>query len=695
MKEYAIDKIRNIGFVGHGGSGKTSLVEAALFAAKVTTRLGNVDSGNTVSDYAEDEINRKISIGLTLSNFDWKGFKINLIDMPGYTDFFGEVVCGLRAADIGAIVINGVTGPEVGTDMVWRLASKNDLPRAFFINRLDKEHADYAKWVAVIQENYSTHAVPLTISWGDGLTFKGVIDLLKMKAVSFEKDGSPKLQDIPTDMKDIAQNWHDKMVEAAAEADENLLEKFFDQGTLSEDEIRQGLIKGIAGRAILPVFAGSATTLAGVTTFLDYATLLFPAPDYLGEIKGKDGDKEVTRRISVEAPTSALVFKTVSEPHVGELSFFKTFSGSIKVGDDLYNMTSNSNERIGQIFVLNGKDRQEAGKITAGDIGALVKLRTTKTGDTLAEKSAMIQYPPIDFPHPVISMALKAKAKGDEEKIANGLSKLRDEDPTIQMVIDPEIKQTLLSGQGELHLDVVIDRLKRKFGVEVELIKPKIPYRSTIRKKVEVQGKFKRQTGGRGQYGDCWLRVEPLPKGKDFEFVDAIVGGAIPGKFLPSVEKGVLEAREEAGPAGTKVVDFRVTCFDGSYHTVDSSDMAFKIAASMGFKDAVAKADPYLLEPINIIDVLVPDEFMGDVMGDISSRRGKIIGMEGEGKMKRIKAQVPLAELYKYSTSLRSLTQGRGTHTSEFSHYEEVPREISARVIEEIEKAKAEEEKEK
>jgi elongation factor G len=695
MKEYPTDKVRNIGLVGHGGSGKTSLVEAALFAAKVTTRLGSVDSGNSVSDYAEDEITRKISIGMTLANFDWKGFKINLIDMPGYTDFFGEVVCGLRAADVAMLAINGVTGPEVGTDMVWRLATKNDLPRAFFINRLDKEHADFAKWVEVVQENYSTHAVPITISWGDGLTFKGVIDLMKMKAVSFEKDGSAKLQDIPADFKDAAQDWHDKMVEAAAEADEALLEKFFDQGTLSEDEIKQGLIKGIANRGIYPIFAGSAITLAGVSTMLDYATMLFPAPDYLGEIKGTDGDKEYIRKIAADGPTSALVFKTVSEPHVGELSFFKAFSGTVKVGDDLYNTTSNSNERIGQIFVLNGKDRQEAGKIAAGDIGALVKLRSTRTGDTLAEKNSPIQYAAIDIPKPVIRMALKAKAKGDEEKIASGLSKLRDEDPTIQVIIDPDIKQTLLAGQGELHLDVVCDRLKRKFGVEVELIKPRIPYRSTIRKKVEVQGKFKRQTGGRGQYGDCWLRVEPLPKGKDFEFVDAIVGGSIPGKFLPSVEKGVVEAREEAGPAGTRVVDFRVTCFDGSYHTVDSSDMAFKIAASMGFKDAIAKADPYLLEPLYIIEVLVPDEFMGDVMGDISSRRGKIIGMEGEGKMKRIKAQVPLGELYKYSTSLRSLTQGRGTHTREFSHYEEIPREISARVIEDIEKTKAEEEKEK
>jgi elongation factor G len=693
MKEYTIDKIRNIGLVGHGGTGKTALVEAILFAGKVTTRLGSADSGNTVTDYAEDEITRKISIGLALAHLDWKGYKINLIDMPGYNDFFGEVIGGLRVADTAMVLINGVTGVEVGTDMVWRAAVKNDIPRAFFINRMDKEHADFAKCVAAIQEAYTSHAVPLAISWGDGLTFKGVIDLLKMKAFTFEKDGSAKQQDIPDDMKAAADKWHEKMVEAAAESDEKLMEKFFEQGSLSEQEVKDGLAKGIADRTIYPIFCGSSATLTGVSVMLDLFTMLLPAPDYKGEVKGFDGDKEYVRKISVDSPTSAFAFKTVAEPHVGELTFFKVFSGTIKVGADLINTTNSSNERVGQMFSLNGKERKEVDSIPAGDIGALVKLKSTRTSDTLAEKSSPIKYPPVDFPRPVIQMALKAKAKGDEEKVASGLSKLRDEDPTIQLIIDPDIKQTLLAGQGELHLDVVIDRLKRKFGVEVELLKPRVPYRSTVRKKVEVQGKFKRQTGGRGQYGDCWLRLEPLPKGKDFEFVDAIVGGSIPGKFLPSVEKGIVEAREEAGLAGTKVVDFRVTCFDGSYHTVDSSDMAFKIAASMGFKDAFAKSDPYLLEPIYIIEIFVPEEYMGDVMGDISSRRGKILGMDHEGRTQRIKAQVPLGELYKYSTTLRSLTQGRGTHTREFSHYEEVPREIAARTIEDLEKEKAELEK--
>lgn len=691
MKDYTIDKIRNIGVAGHGGTGKTSLVEAMLFASKVTKRLGNIDDGNTVSDYAADEIERKISINSTLAHTDWKGCKINIIDTPGYTDFYGDVVGGLSIADVAFIVVNGVTGIEVGTDMVWRKASAYDIPRAFFVNRMDKEHADFGKCVEAIQENFSNHAIPLTMSWGDGLAFKGVIDLIKMKAFTYEKDGSAKSQEIPTDLKDTAEKWREKLVEAAAESDEELMNKFFDQGTLSEKEIITGLAKGIADRSVYPIFCGSATTLAGVSTLLDYISTLIPAPDYKGEIKGSHDDTEVTRKISPGDETSAFVFKTVSEPHVGELFFFKVYSGKVQVGDDLLNANKNVTERIGQIYILNGKERKEIGVIYAGDIGALVKLKSTHTGDTLADKKAPLKFKPIDFPKPVIRMALKAKAKGDEEKIANGLAKLREEDPTIQMIVDNDIKQTILAGQGELHLEVVTDRLKRKYGVEVELIKPKVPYRSTIRKKVEVQGKYKRQSGGRGQYGDCWLRLEPLPRGEDFNFVNAIVGGVIPSKYLPAVKKGILEARQESGLAATKVVDFKVTCYDGSHHSVDSSDLAFKIAASMGFKDGFSKSDPYLLEPIYNIEILVPEEFMGDVMGDISARRGKIMGMDPDGKMQRIKAQVPLAELYKYSTSLRSLTQGRGTHSREFSHYEEVPREIAGKVIEEVERKKAEE----
>jgi len=684
MKEYAIDKIRNVGVVGHGTTGKTSLVEAMLYAGKVTNRLGSIDNGNTVTDYTEDEIERKISINTALANIDYKGTKINLIDMPGYADFYGEVVGGLRVADTALIVVNGVGGAEVGTEMVWRTCAKNDMPRAFFINRLDKEHADFMKCVEGIQETFSNHAMPVVISWGDGLAFKGVIDLIKMKAFTFAGDGKATAQDIPADMKDTATEWHDKLVETAAESDEALMEKFFDAGSLADDELITGLAKGIADRSIYPIFCGSAVTVAGASTLLDYIARLFPAPDYIGEVKGFDDDKEISRKITADDKPSALVFKTISEQHVGDLSFFKVYTGKIKTGDDLYNTTKRETERIGQIYALNGKERIEGNIISAGDIGALVKLKATRTGDTLAVKGSGIKYPRINFPRPAIQLAVQGKAKGDEDKIASGLNKLREEDPTIEIVLDPDLRQTLLAGQGELHLDVITSRLKRKFGVDVDLVKPKIPYQSAVRKKVEVQGKFKRQSGGRGQYGDCWLKLEPLPRGSDFEFVNAIVGGVIPSKYIPAVEKGVAEARISGGLAGTKVVDFRITCFDGSYHSVDSSDMAFKIAASMGFKAAFEKAEAYLLEPIFNIEIRVPDEFMGDVMGDISSRRGKIMGMDPDGKSQVIKAQVPQAELYKYSTSLRSLTQGRGTHAREFSHYEEVPREIADKVIEEL-----------
>jgi len=651
--------------------------------------------GTTTSDYTEDEISRKISIGLALAHLEWKGNKLNIIDTPGYADFCGEMYAGLSAGDFTLIVVNGVTGPEVGTDLVWRETDKSSMPRGFFINRMDKEHADFDKTVERINEIYSNKAVPVTVAWEAGPGFKGIIDILKMKAYSFDKSGEAKEAAIPDELKAQADGYREKLVEAAAEADDALLEKFFDAGELTPDEIKQGLAKGIADGKIFPVFAGVATSGAGVSAFLDFAVSYFPAPDYMGDKIGfKPGTEEIIhRKISADEPTSLYVFKTISEPHVGELSFFRVYSGSISNGDDLENVSAGDSERIGQIFLMNGKERKEVGTVSAGDIGALVKLKNTHSGHTLCDKKSPIYYEPALVPAPVIQMAIKAKAKGDEEKIATGLARLREEDPTFRVVVDPEIKQTIISGQGELHLDVTIDRLKRKFGVEVELDKPKIPYRETIRKKVEIQGKYKKQTGGRGQFGDCYLRLEPLSRGSGFEFGNEVVGGVIPTKFIPSVEKGVREAMESGGQSGCRVVDFKATVYFGSYHSVDSSDMAFKVAASMAFKDGFLKADPYVLEPIYTVDILVPEEFMGDVMGDISSKRGKILGMDRDGHNQRIKAHVPLAELYKYSTTLRSLTQGRGIHTMEFSHYEEVPREVAEKIIEEAKKAKEDEDK--
>jgi elongation factor G len=684
MKEETIDKLRNIGLVGHGSAGKTSLNEAIMFVGKVVTRMGSVDDGTTISDYSDDEKSRKISISLALSHVDWYGYKFNIIDMPGYADFVGEVEAGLSVSDFALIVINGVSGIEVGTDSVWRTGQRLNLPRGFFVNRMDKEHADFDKIANQIQENYGTRAVPVTMPWGAGPAFKGIIDIVSMKAYSHDKAGNAKEEPIPAELNGAAESYREKLIEAAAEADDALLEKFFEAGELTPEQLKEGLKKGIATAKIYPIFAGAATETAGVPAFLDFAVNFLPAPDYKGEIGGflPGGENPIRRKISVDEPASLYVFKTISEPHVGELSFFKAYSGKISTGDDLLNMNNNSSERIGQIFAMKGKDRKEVGDTIAGDIGALVKLKNTHTGHTLADKKAPIYYKPAPIPNPVIRMAIKAKAKGDEEKIATGLARLREVDPSFKMEVDPDIKQTIVSGQGELHLNIITDRLKNNFGVDVELEKPRIPYRESVRTKAEAQGKYKKQTGGRGQYGDCWLRLEPLPRGGGFEFVDEIVGGVIPNKFIPSVEKGVTEALETGPLSGNRVVDVRVTVYYGSYHDVDSSDMAFKIAGSMGFKNCFAKADPYLLEPIYNIEVLVPEEYMGDVMGDISSRRGKIM---------KIKAQVPLAELYKYSTSLRSLTQGRGYHTMDFSHYEEVPREIAGKVIEEAKREKEEE----
>jgi elongation factor G len=498
---------------------------------------------------------------------------------------------------------------------------------------------------------------------------------------------------MPDDVKARAEAYREKLVEAAAEADDALLEKFFEAGELTPDELKQGLIKGIASGKIFPIFGGAAVETVGMQPFLDFAIAYLPAPEFKPEKEGflPGTENKVIRRVAVDESPSLYVFKTISEPHVGELSLFRVISGKVTTGDDLQNINLNHGERIGQIFLMNGRDRKEIGTLSAGEIGALVKLKNTHTGHTLADKKAPICYKPAPIPNPVITMAIKPKAKGDEEKVATGLNRIREVDPSFKVEIDADLKQTTVSGQGELHLEVITTRLKRDFGVEVELEKPKIPYRESVKHKVESQGKYKKQTGGRGQYGDCWLRLEPLPRGGGFEFVDEVVGGVIPGKFIPSVEKGVVEALDNGGLSGNRVVDVKVAVYFGSYHDVDSSDMAFKIAGSMAFKNCFAKADPYLLEPIYIIEVLVPEEYMGDVMGDISSRRGRIMGMDRDGSMQKIKAQVPLAELYKYSTSLRSLSQGRGHHSMEFSHYEEVPREIAAKVVEEAKKDKEEE----
>lgn len=685
MKDYSVDKIRNIGLVSHGSVGKTSLGEAMLFSAGVTTRIGSIDEGTTVADYNTDEINRKISISSSLLNLDWKSHKINIVDMPGYTDFIGEVKGSLRAVDTAVILLSAQSGVEVGTELAFQIAKEYKLPRLFYITRLDKEHANFEKSLESAKANFGNSLAVIQFPANQGENFNQIVDIIKMKLLTFSTDLSGKYteSDIPADLKAKAEKYHAALMETISENDESLLNIYCDVGELTHEQIMTGLRKQILEGSIFPVLCGSATKNIGVHSLMNFIIDALPDPSQRPPVVGvKPGTATaVTREPKADAPLAALVFKTVSEAHVGELTFFRIFSGSIRSGMEVLNANKKDTEKIGQIFAMNGKDRSEIGQMGVGDIGAFVKLKNTHTGDTLCDKKDPIQLPEIAFPDPVIRVAVKPRTKGDEEKVSTGLSVLHDEDPSFNVSIDSELKQIIVSGQGELHLDIVIKRLKEKFGVDVDLKEPKIPYRETIKGSAEGEYKHKKQSGGRGQYGHVHLRVEPLERGSGFEFVDAIVGGVIPGKYIPAVEKGVREVMEEGIIAGHKVVDVRVTLFFGSFHTVDSSDMAFKIAGSMCFKKVFMESKPILLEPIYDIEVQVPEEYMGDVMGDLSSRRGKIQGMEAEGSLQIIRAKAPLAELYKYSTALRSMTQGRGLHRRKLSHYEEVPHDVMEKII--------------
>lgn len=692
MKEYTVDKIRNVGLVSHGSVGKTSLAEAMLYTAGETNRLGTIDDGTTVSDYSPDEIERKISISTSLLHLNWKNHKINILDTPGYSDFIGEVIASLQVCDTVIILLNGVAGIEVGTETVIRLAEEKQIPKVFFVNRLDKEHANYNKVYEMAKERFGNAVAALQFPVNEGEAFNSLVDIVKMKMLKFEKNKSGKFTEepIPDNLVDRAAELRNRLMETISENDEELLDIYCNIGELSDEQLKIGLRNQIVAGNILPIVCGTATANMGVHQLLDLIINGCPSPADRPIIEGvKPGTTEkITREAKSDSPLSALVFKTISEAHVGELSFFKVFSGSMRSGNEVLNSTKRSVEKIGQIYLMNGKNRKEFGQVNVGDIGAIVKLKDTSTGDTLCDKSNPIVLPEIKFPEPVIRIAVVPKAKGDEEKISTGLHTIQDEDPTFKVVADPELKQTIIHGQGELHLDIIIKRLKEKYGVDVNTVKPKIPYRETIRGMAEGSHKYKKQSGGRGQYGDVSLKLEPLARGQGYEFVDAIVGGVIPNKYIPAVEKGVKEAMAGGVLAGYPVIDVKVTLFYGSYHSVDSSDMAFKIAGSMCFKKVFKECKPVLLEPIYDVEVQVPEEYMGDVMGDISSRRGKILGMDTEGPFQIIKAKAPLAELYKYSSTLRSLTQGRGVHSRTFSHYEEVPKEIADKIITETEEEK-------
>ncbi|MEO0005307.1 MAG: elongation factor G [candidate division WOR-3 bacterium] len=692
MKEYKVEDIRNIGFFGHGGSGKTSICESLLLTMKQNNRLGSVDAGTSVFDYDEDEIARKISINLAIGYGEYREKLINLVDAPGYADFFGNVVSAVRAVDAAVVVVDASSGVEVGTEMAWRRLDEANLPRVVFINKLSKENTSFEVIAEEVRKVFGTKVTPVYLPIGKEGGLKGVVDLLNDRAYIYEH-GVRKEVAVPEEMQAAIGQWKERLIEAAAEVDERLMEKFLEGEEITPDEMRGAVRNGIKAGVVYPLMGGDALTQVGVDLILDLAALVLPSPNEMPRVKGvvPATGQEVEIAPDPDGPVCALVFKTISEAHLGDMHYVRVFRGKLEPGMVVVNGTSQREEKINQIYVVKGKERSEVARLTTGMLGALVKLKDTHTGDTLADKKEPVRLAPIVFPKPSISVAIVPQSKGDEERVSNGLARLHEEDPTFSYEYNAELGQQLISGMGELHLDVIVGRLKRRFDVNVELVKPKIPYRETITRKAEAQGKHKKQTGGRGQYGDVWLRIEPKGRGEGFEFVDEIYGGAIPSKYIPAVEKGVIEQMEKGVLAGYRMMDIKATVYDGSYHEVDSSDIAFKIAAGLAFKNACEKAGVVLLEPIMNVEVTVPDRYTGDVMGDLNARRGRIMGMEAQGGLQVIKAQVPLAEMYKYSNSLRSMTQGRGVFTMEFDHYEEVPREIAQRIIEEARRAKQEE----
>jgi elongation factor G len=681
---YEGKNIRNVGVVGHGGSGKTSLISAILFDTGATNRLGRVDDGNAPTDYDDEEIERKITISAKLAFCEWNKTKINLIDTPGFGSFIQEARGALRVADAAVVVVDAVSGVMVQTEKAWAYADEFQVPRLVVINRMDRDTASFERSLESVQQTLGRMCVPIQVPIGEEKGFKGVADLISMKAFVYQTDGSAKFTetDIPADVAGRANEYREKLVEAVAESDEKLMEKFFDSGSLTNDEVIVGLKKQVADGKIYPVLYTSAMGNIGIQPLLNTIVNFLPDATAGASMTGKDvHDKDVQRKIADNEPFSAFVFKTFSDPFTGRISLFRVYSGTLTTELQPYNSNKGVTERFGSIVLLQGKTQVGVPKLHAGDIAAVAKLKETQTGDTLCDKAHPITYPAVKWIEPVISFAIEPKSRGDEEKISTAIHKLMDEDLGLRYSREPQTKEFLLSGQGQVHVEIAVARLKKRYGVEVLLHPPKVPYRETIKGKADVQGKHKKQSGGHGQYGDCKIRMEPLPRGGDFEFVNEIFGGAIPRNFIPAVEKGIQEARQKGVLAGFPTVDFRVVLYDGSYHDVDSSEMAFKIAGSLAFKKGIKEARPILLEPVMNVEVHGPEEFAGDLMGDLNSRRGRVQGMEVRGHTTIIKAQVPLAEMLSYASDLTSKTGARGSYTMEFSHYDEVPAHLSEKVI--------------
>jgi elongation factor G len=695
MANFEVAKIRNVAVIAHGGAGKTSLVEAMLFNSGMTDRLGSVQDGTTVTDYEPEEIDRKITITSALAYCNWDKHRINVIDTPGFINFIEDTKGCLRVVDGAIVIVSALSGVKAETEKVWKYACEYEIPRIIFINKMDKETAHFERALGELEKSFDTEAVPLQIPIGSGESFSGVIDVVKMKAYQF-KGGKVEEIEIPRDLKGDADSYRKKLIEKIAESDDALLEKYLEGGELSDAEIINGIREGSLTRKFIPVACGSALRNIGITNLLDSVLLCLPSPAEMAAIspiKGKnpkDGS-EIVRKPDENGPLSAYVFKTIADPYAGKLSLFRVYSGTIKADSTLYNATQDTKERVGQLFYLQGKKQAPAPSMSAGDIGVVAKLKGTNTGDTISDEAKPIIFEKVKFADPIISYAMAPKNKGDEEKVSVSLHRVLEEDPTLRFTRDEETKEMIISGMGQVHIEVTLERLKRRFGVEIEMKTPKIPYRETIKASTSVQGRYKKQSGGKGQYGDCWIKAEPMPRGSGFEFVDKIVGGAIPRQYIPAVEKGIVEAMREGVIAGYPIVDLRVTLYDGSYHTVDSSEMAFKIAGSMAIKKAVQEAKAVLLEPIMKAEVTTPDETLGAVIGDLNSKRGKVQGVEPQaGGNQKIAALVPMAEMLTYANHLHSLTSGRGLYSMEFSHYEEVPAHLSQKIIAERQAQKAE-----
>ena len=679
MKEYAIEDIRNVALIGHGSTGKTSLSEAMLFASKAINRLGRVDDGTTTSDFDPDEIRRNISVNLSIVPCEWDNAKLNILDTPGYSDFVGEVKCGLRAADAALIVVCAASGVQVGTEYAWAYADERKLSRLLFINRMDRENADFFQTLSQLQGMFGPKCVAFQLPIGAQTTFQGVVDLLSMKAYLGEKG---EVREIPEELVEQAASLREKLVEAAAETDDTLVTKYLEGEELSEEELRRGLRAGVAGGSIVPVLTGSATKNVAVPLLMDAMSRYLPSPKDL-PVEMQNGEPLAA---DPKGPLAVLIFKTSADPYVGRLTYFRVYSGVLKADSQVWNANKDVAERIGPLFFIHGKAQEPVERVAAGDIGAVAKLAETSTGDTLCSRERPIVLPSISFPEPAFSGAVSPKTKVDLDKMGSALSRIVEEDPTLRVTRNQDTAETILSGLGDSHVEVTVEKIRRKFGVDLELATPKVPYKETVTAGGSAEYTHKKQTGGHGQYARVAIQIEPLPRGSGYEFVDKIVGGVVPRQYIGSVEKGVLEAMSDGVLAHYPLVDFRATLFDGKDHPVDSSDIAFKLAAAQALKKGAQDAHPVLLEPIMNMQIIVPEANTGDVMSDLNGKRAKVLGMTPQGGQTVIEALAPLAEVQHYAADLRSITQGRGTYSMQFSHYEEVPAHVAQRIIEQGQK---------